>query len=176
MGDTDPQAWTMEQIVGRNLATYRERRGLSQAELGRWIGVAGREWSRQAVHQAEAGRRSFAVADLVAITAGTGLTIGDLLSIPETVEWVDLGGQHPAPAFMLRDRMSLSPMTKDRIGEIHWNGYEQALFHVRDDVNRRIARTDEAFREQRMRRHHSEGQRATEESEQRATGGGDDGA
>lgn len=127
---------TMEEVVGVNLTRYREREGISQAQLGRRIGSgAGRQWSRQAVSLAESGKRTFGVTDLVTICQGTGLTMADLLTIPDKVN-VDLGGDVPAPGFHLNGRMGLSALTREKIQELHMNGYHQAVYDMRGHLDK----------------------------------------
>ncbi|HEU5355864.1 MAG TPA: helix-turn-helix transcriptional regulator [Actinocrinis sp.] len=54
--------------MGRQIARLRTRRGLSLTELGETLGgYLDKPWSRQAVHQAERGRRSFTAAELTAL-------------------------------------------------------------------------------------------------------------
>lgn len=58
----------VEEAIGRQIARLRAQRQLSLAELGEAIGqYLGRPWSRQAVHQAERGQRSFTAAELTAL-------------------------------------------------------------------------------------------------------------
>jgi transcriptional regulator with XRE-family HTH domain len=58
----------VEEAVGRQIAQLRAQRGLSLTELGEALGgYLEKPWSRQAVHQAERGRRSFTAAELTAL-------------------------------------------------------------------------------------------------------------
>ena len=58
----------VEEAVGRQIARLRAQRQLSLAELGEALGqYLGKPWSRQAVHQAERGQRSFTAAELTAL-------------------------------------------------------------------------------------------------------------
>ncbi|MEQ6898464.1 helix-turn-helix transcriptional regulator [Microbacterium sp. KR10-403] len=79
---------TVEQLIGRNVAYARYNRHdpehvTTQAQLGEAIGAAlgepSRSWSRQVVHQAEAGKRSWAVADLLIVASALGVSALDLL-------------------------------------------------------------------------------------------------
>jgi len=64
--------------VGLNLKLYRKAIGMTQAELGRALGpVLGMEWSRQAASAAEQGKRSFAAAELVALSKILGVKVED---------------------------------------------------------------------------------------------------
>lgn len=58
----------IEAAVGRQIARLREARQMSLAQLGEAMGkYLDKPWSRQAVHQAERGRRSFTAAEMAAI-------------------------------------------------------------------------------------------------------------
>lgn len=58
----------VEEAVGRQIARLRAQRGLSLTELGEALGdYLDKPWSRQAVHQAERGRRAFTAAELTAL-------------------------------------------------------------------------------------------------------------
>ncbi|MFG1706682.1 helix-turn-helix domain-containing protein [Nonomuraea sp. M3C6] len=58
----------VEEAIGRQIARLRTERRLSLTELGEALGrYLDRPWSRQAVHQAERGRRSFTAAELTAL-------------------------------------------------------------------------------------------------------------
>ncbi|GEO95209.1 helix-turn-helix transcriptional regulator [Kocuria turfanensis] len=132
-----PNRATLEQIVGWNLTKYREQENISQAELGRRIGSAGRAWSRQAVHQAEAGKRAFGISDLVAIAIGTGMTIADLLDPGYDVQEVDLGGDQPVRVALL-ERLQIPGLTREQLTDLKMEGYGLALADVSSDLNRRI--------------------------------------
>jgi len=58
----------VEEAIGRQIAGLRAQRQLSLADLGEAVGrYLGKPWSRQAVHQAERGQRSFTAAELTAL-------------------------------------------------------------------------------------------------------------
>jgi transcriptional regulator with XRE-family HTH domain len=58
----------VEEAIGRQIAHLRTKRQLSLADLGEALGrYLGKPWSRQAVHQAEHGQRSFTAAELTAL-------------------------------------------------------------------------------------------------------------
>jgi transcriptional regulator with XRE-family HTH domain len=58
----------VEEVVGRQIARLRAQRELSLTQLGDALGgYLDKPWSRQAVHQAERGRRSFTAAELTAL-------------------------------------------------------------------------------------------------------------
>ncbi|WP_059009718.1 helix-turn-helix domain-containing protein [Streptomyces specialis] len=58
----------VEEAIGAQIARLREARRMSLSQLGEALGrYLERPWSRQAVHQAERGRRAFTAAELAAI-------------------------------------------------------------------------------------------------------------
>jgi transcriptional regulator with XRE-family HTH domain len=57
----------IETAIGKQIARLRETRQMSLTELGEAMGkYLGKPWSRQAVHQAERGRRAFTAAEMAA--------------------------------------------------------------------------------------------------------------
>jgi transcriptional regulator with XRE-family HTH domain len=58
----------VETAIGKQIARLRETRQMSLTQLGEAMGrYLGKPWSRQAVHQAERGRRAFTAAELAAL-------------------------------------------------------------------------------------------------------------
>ena len=58
----------VEVAIGQQVARLRTSRGMSLTQLGEAVGrYLGRPWSRQAVHQAERGRRAATAAELTAL-------------------------------------------------------------------------------------------------------------
>jgi transcriptional regulator with XRE-family HTH domain len=58
----------VEEAIGRQVSRLRARRRLSLTDLGEELGrYLDKPWSRQAVHQAERGQRSFTAAELTAL-------------------------------------------------------------------------------------------------------------
>jgi transcriptional regulator with XRE-family HTH domain len=58
----------VEEAIGRQVSRLRSRRQLSLTDLGEALGrYLDKPWSRQAVHQAERGQRSFTAAELTAL-------------------------------------------------------------------------------------------------------------
>src|ERR1700719_4074484 len=58
----------IETAIGNQIARLREARQMSLTQLGQAIGrYLDKPWSRQAVHQAERGRRAFTAAELAAL-------------------------------------------------------------------------------------------------------------
>ena len=58
----------VEAAIGKQIARLRQARQMSLTQLGQAIGrYLGKPWSRQAVHQAERGRRAFTAAELAAV-------------------------------------------------------------------------------------------------------------
>ncbi len=57
----------IETAIGKQIARLRETRQMSLTQLGEAMGkYLDRPWSRQAVHQAERGRRAFTAAEMAA--------------------------------------------------------------------------------------------------------------
>ncbi|MGP3968126.1 helix-turn-helix domain-containing protein [Streptomyces sp. 6N223] len=70
----------VEEAIGRQIARLREARGMSLSELGEEVGrYLDKPWRRQAVHQAERGRRAFTAAELTALALALDTTIPVLL-------------------------------------------------------------------------------------------------
>jgi transcriptional regulator with XRE-family HTH domain len=78
----------VEAAIGRQIARFRETRQMSLTQLGEALGqYLGRPWSRQAVHQAERGRRAFTAAELAALALVLGTSVPALfLADGEPVE------------------------------------------------------------------------------------------
>jgi transcriptional regulator with XRE-family HTH domain len=58
----------IETAIGKQIARVREARQMSLTQLGEAMGkYLGKPWSRQAVHQAERGRRAFTAAEMAAL-------------------------------------------------------------------------------------------------------------
>lgn len=70
----------VETAIGNQIARLRQSRQMSLTQLGEALGgYLGRPWSRQAVHQAERGRRSFTAAELIALALALGTSVPALL-------------------------------------------------------------------------------------------------
>jgi transcriptional regulator with XRE-family HTH domain len=66
----------VEAAIGRQIARFRETRQMSLTQLGEALGqYLGKPWSRQAVHQAEHGRRAFTAAELAALALVLGTSV-----------------------------------------------------------------------------------------------------
>ncbi|PAZ16585.1 hypothetical protein CLM62_06440 [Streptomyces sp. SA15] len=66
----------VEEAIGKQIARLREARQMSLTELGEALGqYLERPWSRQAVHQAERGRRAFTAAELTALALALDTSI-----------------------------------------------------------------------------------------------------
>ena len=58
----------IETAIGKQIARMREARQMSLTQLGEAMGkYLSKPWSRQAVHQAERGRRAFTAAEMAAL-------------------------------------------------------------------------------------------------------------
>lgn len=67
----------LEAVIGENIRRFRGE--MSQAELGEKVGVLlGSAWSRSTVSQAEAGKRAFVAAEIVALAQIFNRSIPDL--------------------------------------------------------------------------------------------------
>lgn len=78
----------VEAAIGKQIARLREARQISLTQLGEALGqYLDRPWSRQAVHQAERGRRAFTAAELAALALVLGTSIPALfLADAEPIE------------------------------------------------------------------------------------------
>jgi transcriptional regulator with XRE-family HTH domain len=66
----------VEEVIGQQIARRREARQMSLTQLGQVLGrYLGKPWSRQAVHQAERGRRAFTAAELAAVALALDTSI-----------------------------------------------------------------------------------------------------
>jgi transcriptional regulator with XRE-family HTH domain len=86
----------VEQAIGRQIARLRAQRRLSQAELGQTLGsYLGKPWSRQAVHQAESGQRSFTAAELIALALALDTSVQALFRAED--DQIELPGRAISP-------------------------------------------------------------------------------
>lgn len=82
----------IETAIGTRIAQLREARQMSLTQLGLAVGgYLGKPWSRQAVHQAERGRRSFTAAELVALAMALDTSVPALLHAD--TEQIELPGR-----------------------------------------------------------------------------------
>ena len=87
---TEGSGMRVETAIGNQIARLRETRQMSLTQLGQALGrYLDRPWSRQAVHQAERGRRAFTAAELAAFALALDtsvpalfLTDADQLELP----------------------------------------------------------------------------------------------
>jgi transcriptional regulator with XRE-family HTH domain len=86
----------VEEVIGRQIARLRAQRQLSLTDLGQALGrYLGRPWSRQAVHQAERGQRSFTAAELTALALALDTSV-QVLFRAETAQ-IELPGLAVSP-------------------------------------------------------------------------------
>src|SRR5437763_1475042 len=86
----------VEQAIGRQIATLRAQRRLSLADLGEALGgYLGKPWSRQAVHQAERGQRSFTAAELTALALALDTSVQALFRAED--DPIELPGRAISP-------------------------------------------------------------------------------
>src|SRR5580693_10061564 len=78
----------VEAVIGQQIARLRGVRQMSLTQLGQAMGrYLDKPWSRQAVHQAERGRRAFTAAELTAVALALDTSIPTLfLADTEPIE------------------------------------------------------------------------------------------
>ena len=68
-----------QEAIGRQVSRLRARQQLSLTDLGEALGrYLDKPWSRQAVHQAERGQRSFTAAELTALALALDTSVPTL--------------------------------------------------------------------------------------------------
>ena len=86
----------VEEAIGRQVARLRAQRQLSLAGLGEAVGCyLGKPWSRQAVHQAERGQRSFTAAELTALALALDTSVQALFRDED--DQIELPGRTISP-------------------------------------------------------------------------------
>jgi transcriptional regulator with XRE-family HTH domain len=86
----------VEEAIGRQIAHLRAERQLSLADLGEALGrYLGKPWSRQAVHQAERGQRSFTAVELIALALAFDTSVQALFRAED--DQIDLPGRAISP-------------------------------------------------------------------------------
>ena len=86
----------VEEAIGQQVARLRAQRQLSLADLGEALDrYLGKPWSRQAVHQAERGQRSFTAAELTALALALDTSVQALFRAESGQ--VELPGRAVAP-------------------------------------------------------------------------------
>jgi transcriptional regulator with XRE-family HTH domain len=86
----------VEEAIGRQVARLREQRQLSLAGLGEALGCyLSKPWSRQAVHQAERGQRSFTAAELTALALALDTSVQALFRAED--DQIELPGRAVSP-------------------------------------------------------------------------------
>jgi transcriptional regulator with XRE-family HTH domain len=114
----------VEEAIGRQIARLRAERRLSLTGLGEALGrYLDRPWSRQAVHQAEQGRRSFTAAELTALALVLDTSIPALFRAED--EPVELPG-HAIPPEEYRDIL----LSRDRDAPL--DGVEELIVALHD--------------------------------------------
>jgi transcriptional regulator with XRE-family HTH domain len=82
----------VEAVIGKQISLLRERRRMSLTQLGEALGrYLDRPWSRQAVHQAERGRRAFTACELAALALALDTSVPALFHTD--AELVELPGR-----------------------------------------------------------------------------------
>jgi transcriptional regulator with XRE-family HTH domain len=86
----------VEAAIGKQIARLRETREMSLTQLGEAVGrYLGRPWSRQAVHQAERGRRAFTAAELAALALALDTSVPTLFLAD--ADQIELPGRRVSP-------------------------------------------------------------------------------
>lgn len=86
----------VEEAIGRQIARLRAQRQQSLADLGEALGgYLGKPWSRQAVHQAERGQRSFTAAELTALALALDTSVQALFRAEN--DQIELPGRAISP-------------------------------------------------------------------------------
>jgi transcriptional regulator with XRE-family HTH domain len=86
----------VEEAIGRQIARLRTQRRLSLTDLGEALGrYLDKPWSRQAVHQAERGQRSFTAAELTALALALDTSVQALFRAEN--EQIELPGRAVSP-------------------------------------------------------------------------------
>jgi transcriptional regulator with XRE-family HTH domain len=86
----------VEEAIGRQIARLRAQRQVSLADLGEALGeYLGKPWSRQAVHQAERGQRSFTAAELTALALALDTSVPALFRAEDNQ--IELPGRAVSP-------------------------------------------------------------------------------
>ncbi|MFW0773556.1 helix-turn-helix domain-containing protein [Paenarthrobacter nitroguajacolicus] len=69
-------AKTIEQVIGENVKRLREKKGMSQAEMGETVGMLlGSKWIPQTVSAAERGKRQFIAAEMLVLADVLGCRV-----------------------------------------------------------------------------------------------------
>ncbi|MFI7134104.1 helix-turn-helix domain-containing protein [Nonomuraea sp. NPDC050153] len=114
----------VEEAIGLQIARLRAERQLSLTELGEALGrYLDRPWSRQAVHQAERGQRSFTAMEL------TGLALALDTSIPALFRVEDGGVELPGGAVQPEDYRGIL-LNRERESPI--DGVEELIVALHD--------------------------------------------
>jgi transcriptional regulator with XRE-family HTH domain len=102
----------VEEAIGRQIARLRAQRQQSLADLGGALGgYLGKPWSRQAVHQAERGQRSFTAAELTALALALDTSVQALFRAED--DPIELPGRAISPEeyrSILLNRQQDSPL------------------------------------------------------------------
>jgi transcriptional regulator with XRE-family HTH domain len=86
----------VEEAIGIQIARLRAQRQLSLADLGEALSdYLGKPWSRQAVHQAERGQRSFTAAELTALALALDTSVPALFRAEDNQ--IELPGRAISP-------------------------------------------------------------------------------
>lgn len=110
---------TPAQIVGQALQLRRKAAGLTQEALGKALGeYLDRPWVKQAVSDAERGRREYSAAEILALSAVLKCPIGHLLLPANPDETIDF----PSGRSVRRGKWSAEaegdPLVREALGQL----------------------------------------------------------
>src|SRR6202046_2207497 len=114
----------VEEAIGTQVSRLRARRRLSLTDLGEALGqYLDKPWSRQAVHQAERGQRSFTAAEL------TALALALDTSVPALFRADDEPIEHPRRTLSAQEYRDIL-INRDR--EAPMDGVEELIVALHD--------------------------------------------
>lgn len=106
----------VEEAIGRRIASLRERAGMSQAELGEYLGeLLTASWPRQSVSVAEKGGRKLTAVELYAIALVLSVPVAQLFVAPPELDVVDFPSGKTVEAAVLRGPHRPDPLAPDAV-------------------------------------------------------------
>jgi transcriptional regulator with XRE-family HTH domain len=113
----------VEEAIGTQVSRLRARRRLSLTDLGEALGqYLDKPWSRQAVHQAERGQRSFTAAELTALALALDTSVPALFRAddePIELPRRTLSAQEYRDVLINRDREAPMDGVEELIVAVH---------------------------------------------------------
>lgn len=100
----------VEQAIGRRITQLRERKKMTQAQLGAELEMwVGKPWARQTVSMAEQGQRKFIAAELFGIASILGVHVAQLFVPPLEIDELEFPGGKRIPGAALRGPHAADP-------------------------------------------------------------------